>query len=62
MLREQGVALKQHAPRHADEWLEEWLNDGTLAAAAWTGFLRLPKDATSRIVSLVRSRVALDAE
>lgn len=61
-LREQGVALKQHAPRHADEWLEEWLNDGTLAAAAWTGFLRLPKDATSRIVSLVRSRVALDAE
>ncbi|HEX4335060.1 MAG TPA: hypothetical protein VH062_04050 [Polyangiaceae bacterium] len=61
-LREQGVALKQHSPRHAAEWIDEWLNDGTLAAAAWTGFLRLPKDATNRIVSLVRSRVALDAE
>lgn len=55
-LREQGVALKQHAPGHAAEWLDEWLNDGTLAAAAWTGFLRLPKDATSRIVNYVRSR------
>jgi hypothetical protein len=61
-LREQGVALKQYAPRHAAEWLDEWLNDGTLAAAAWTGFLRLPKDATARIVNAVRSRVANEAE
>jgi len=61
-LREQGVALKQHAPRNAAEWLGEWLNDGTLAAAAWTGFLRLPKDATARIVHTVRARIARDAE
>jgi hypothetical protein len=57
-LREQGVALKQYAPRHAADWFDEWLKDGTLAAAAWTGFLRLPKDATDRIVGAVRTRFA----
>lgn len=53
-LREQGVALKQDSPRHAAVWLDEWLKDGTLAAAAWTGFVRLPKDGTQRIVAAVR--------
>jgi hypothetical protein len=48
-LREQGVALKQHKVRHTAAWLEEWLEDGTLAAAAWTGFLRMSKDGTYRI-------------
>lgn len=54
-LREQGVALKQDSPKYVDHWLEEWLNDGTLAAAAWTGYLRLPKHGTFRIVDHVRA-------
>jgi hypothetical protein len=40
---ELGAGLRQRDPRCAGEWLEEWLADGTLAAAAWSGFLRLPK-------------------
>jgi hypothetical protein len=52
-LREQGVALKQYNPRHAAHWLDEWIKDGTLAAAAWTGFVRLPKDGTYRIKAAV---------
>ena len=53
-LREQGVALKGHDPRHAGGWLNEWLRDGTLAAAAWSGFVRLPKDGTHRVLAEVR--------
>lgn len=52
-LRDQGVGLKQDNPRHAAMWLDEWLEDGTLAAAAWTGFVRLPKDGTRRISEAV---------
>ena len=53
-LREQGVALKQHKPRHAASWLDECLNDGSVAAAAWTAFVRMPKDGTRRIAAIVR--------
>lgn len=49
-LREQGVALKQHKVKHAAAWLQEWLEDGTLAAAAWSGFMRMSKDGTYRIL------------
>jgi hypothetical protein len=49
-LREQGVAMKQHKLRHAGDWLDEWLEDGTLAAAAWTAFFRMSKEGTYRIV------------
>lgn len=52
-LREQGVALKQDSTKHVAHWLDEWLDDGTLAAAAWTGFMRLPKEGTYRIVDHV---------
>jgi hypothetical protein len=40
---ENGPGLKQREPVHAGYWLREWLNEGTLAAAAWYGFLRMPK-------------------
>lgn len=40
---EAGAGLKAGDPRYAAEWLAEWLGDGTLAAAAWSGFMRLPK-------------------
>jgi hypothetical protein len=50
---EQGVGLKQHDPHFAGEWLREWLKDGTLAAAAWSGFMRMPKFGLYRIVDAV---------
>lgn len=49
-LREQGVGLKQRRPDRANGWLTEWLEDGTLAAAAWSGFLRLPRKGTELIL------------
>jgi hypothetical protein len=52
-LREQGVGLKHRRLDHARGWFEEWLEDGTLAGAAWSGFVRLPKHGTERIVQLV---------
>ncbi len=52
-LREQGVGLKQRRLDHTRGWFEEWLEDGTLAAAAWSGFVRLPKHGTESIAELV---------
>lgn len=52
-LREQGVGLKQRRLDHTSGWFEEWLEDGTLAAAAWSGFVRLPKHGTASIAELV---------
>ncbi|HET6280828.1 MAG TPA: hypothetical protein VFH73_07680 [Polyangia bacterium] len=46
---ENGAGLKQRDPRFAGEWIAEWLSDGTLAAAAWSGFMRLPKFGLYRI-------------
>jgi len=40
---EHGAALRQRDPRYTAEWLDEWLQDGALAGAAWNGFLQLPK-------------------
>ncbi len=40
---EHGAALPQRDPRVARNWLDEWLDDGTLAGAAWNGFRALPK-------------------
>jgi hypothetical protein len=53
-LREHGVGLKQQRLDHAQGWIEEWLEDGTLAAAAWSGFVRLPKHGTEQIAERVR--------
>jgi len=55
-LREQGVGLKHRRLDHARGWFEEWLEDGTLAGAAWSGFVRLPKHGTERITQLVQDR------
>lgn len=52
-LREQGIGLKQRRLDHTRGWFEEWLEDGTLAAAAWSGFVRLPKHGTASICELV---------
>jgi hypothetical protein len=47
---ENGAGLEQRDPRFSGEWLAEWLADGTLAAAAWAGFRRLPKLGLYRIL------------
>jgi hypothetical protein len=51
--REAGVGLKQRDPRFVAERLLDYLDDGTLAGAAWSGFMRLPKFGTYRIADLV---------
>jgi len=48
---ENGAALAQHDPRLAGAWIDEWLRDGTLAAAAFGGFTRLPKQGLYRILA-----------
>ena len=48
---EHGAALKQHHPAAAVHWLADWLTDGTLAQAAWSGFRSLPKQGLYEIAS-----------
>jgi hypothetical protein len=55
---EAGAGLKQGDPRYAADWLSEWLADGTLAGAAWCGFMRLPKHGLQRIVETLRGHSA----
>jgi hypothetical protein len=50
---ENGPGLKQRDPLHAEYWMREWLNEGTLAAAAWYGFLRMPKFGLYQILEAV---------
>ncbi len=50
---EAGAGLAQRDPRYAGHWIDEWLADGTLAAAAWSGFTRLPKRGLYRILEEV---------
>jgi hypothetical protein len=40
---DRGAAVAQHDPAVAGEWLQEWLDDGVLASAAWAGYTRLPQ-------------------
>jgi hypothetical protein len=54
---ENGVGLEQRDARHAGDWLREYLAEGTLAAAAWFGYLRLPKQGLYRIVGRIVGRI-----
>jgi hypothetical protein len=56
---ENGPGLKARDPLHAEYWLREWLNEGTLAAAAWYGFLRMPKLGLYQILERVGGKAAL---
>jgi hypothetical protein len=53
---ENGAGLKQRSPDYAGFWMREWLAEGTVAAAAWFGFLRLPKFGVYRILERVTGR------
>jgi hypothetical protein len=50
---EGGAGLKQRDLRFTSDWIDEWLEDGTLAGAAWSGFMRLPKFGLYRILEIV---------
>lgn len=52
---EHGAALRQHQPEGAAHWLADWLADGTLAQAAWTGFRSLPKQGLYEIAATFSS-------
>jgi hypothetical protein len=52
-VRESGAGLVQRDPSSAWQWLSDWLEDGTLAGAAWSGFIRLPKHGLQRILAEV---------
>jgi hypothetical protein len=55
---ENGAGIEQRDPRFTGEWIAEWLADGTLAAAAWSGFRRLPKLGLYRILQAMGVRAA----
>jgi hypothetical protein len=57
-VREAGAGFKQRDPRFAAEWLGDMLSEGALAAAAWAGFMRLPKFGLYRILDAVAGRPA----
>jgi hypothetical protein len=53
---EHGAALEQRELAWAGEWIADWLDDGTLAGAAWAGFRRLPNQGLYRILGEVAGR------
>lgn len=55
-LREQGASLKQRRSDQLPGWFDEWLFDGTMAAAAWSAYTRIPHNGTAKIVNLLRGR------
>ena len=48
--REAGCAVKMRDERHAAEQILDWIEDGTLAASAWSGFRRLPNQGLYKIL------------
>jgi hypothetical protein len=56
--RESGTGLKQREARFAAEWISDWFADGVLAAAAWAGYMRLPKFGLYRILEALGAREA----
>jgi len=51
--RENGAGLVQRDVTFAWEWIADWMEDGTLAGIAWSGFMRLPKHGLYRILEEV---------
>jgi UDP-N-acetylglucosamine:LPS N-acetylglucosamine transferase len=53
-VEEHGAGLRQRDPGAVAEHVAEWLVDGTLAAAAWSGFTRLPNRGLYEILDALR--------
>ena len=52
-VRENGAGFKQRDASFAGEWISDLIAEGAFAAAAWSGFLRLPKQGLYRILEAV---------
>ena len=52
-IRENGAGFKQRDATCAAEWIADLLTEGAFAAAAWSGFTRLPKFGLYRILEAV---------
>jgi hypothetical protein len=54
-LREIGAGIKQLNPEYLNEWLFDYLNKGLLAEAAWSGFLKVRKLGTYKILEVLET-------
>ena len=52
-IRDCGAGREEREVRFAAEWFTDWLTDGVLAAAAWAGYMQLPKFGLYRILEAV---------
>jgi hypothetical protein len=48
-----GAGRREREVRFAAEWFTDWLTDGVLSAAAWAGYMQLPKFGLYRILEAV---------
>lgn len=51
-----GGGTDQLDPRYANEWLFDWVRNGSLARMAWQGFVEAPTHGTYRIEDILRGR------
>lgn len=51
-----GGGVPQNDPRHADEWLFDWVNSGGMARMAWSGYIEAPTHGVYRIEDIVLGR------
>jgi hypothetical protein len=49
------AGIRQENPDHTDQWLFDWLNNGRLAEAAWSGFLKARKLGTYKILEVLQT-------
>ncbi|MCK5573977.1 MAG: hypothetical protein KAJ12_14500, partial [Bacteroidetes bacterium] len=54
-LHEIQAGIRQENPDYADQWLFDALDDGRLAEAAWSGFLKARKLGTSKILQVLKT-------
>ncbi|NMC70288.1 MAG: hypothetical protein GYA57_09510 [Myxococcales bacterium] len=59
---ERGAGFRQRTAQHNAERLAERLADGTLAAAAWSGFMHLPKFGLYEILRIVGAQAAVPGD
>ena len=54
-LHEMQAGVRQENLEYVDQWLFEWLRNGRLAEAAWSGFLKARKLGTYKILEVLRT-------
>ena len=54
-LKEIQAGIPQEDPRYTNEWLLDLLDEGRLAEAAWSGFLKARKTGTYKIIDLIKT-------